>query len=119
MKTFNDLNFKPTDYRPGSYTATMDLDEYTISVIYGDGAYGKGPAYDTYEVAVFENGHDDPVPLSDESDVIGWQNAEEITSLMKILQTEPAFGTCVRLLKRTKYSRRFLNISHMRDSAFV
>ncbi len=118
MKTFNNLNFKPDNIRSGVMRASVTIDTYTLSVVYGQGMYGRGPTHDTYEVAVSQLDHDELLPLSRENDVLGWQNEEEITSLMKILHTEPGFGDCLRVLKRTKYSTRFNNISHMRDQAF-
>ena len=120
MKTFNDLTFKADAIRPDCFRSTFTFDNYVMSITYGPGMYGKGPAYDTYEVALFQDDDsDDLLPLSYDSDVLGWQNGEEITSLMKIVQTEPDFGTCLKVLKRTKYARRFNNISHMRDEAFA
>jgi hypothetical protein len=119
MKTFKDIKFKQDSIRTGVMRASITLDCYTLSVVYGDTMYGDGPTHDTYEVAVWQKGHDELLPLSSDNDVVGWQNSEEITSLMKILQTEPGFGDCVRVLKRTKYNNRFSNISHMRDQAFA
>jgi hypothetical protein len=119
MNKFENLNFKPDALRPACFRASITLGDYTLSVVYGqNGLYGNGPTHDTYEVAVTQDGHEDLLPLQYDSEVLGWQNSEEISSLMKILQTEPGFGDCLRILKRTKYSRRFNNISHMRDEAF-
>jgi hypothetical protein len=122
MKTFNDLRFMPHPHVKGRMRAVLDLgddDMYTLSVVYGEGTYGRGPAYNTYEVAVVQTGHEDFLPLQCDNDVLGWQNDEEITCLMKVLQTESGFGDCLRILKRTKYSRKFNNISQMRDEAFA
>lgn len=120
MKTFNDLTFKADTIRQDCFRSTFTFDNYVMSITYGPTMYGKGPAYDTYEVALFQDDDSDGLlPLSYDSDVLGWQNAEEITSLMKIVQTEPDFGTCLKVLKRTKYHRRFGNISHTRDEAFA
>jgi hypothetical protein len=122
MRTFNDLRFMPDTTKPGRMRATMDLgddDRYTISVVYGEGVYGKGPTHDTYEVAAWEVGHDDLLPLQADDDVLAYQNHEEITRLMKLLQTESGFGDCLRVLKRTRYCKQFNNISHMRDQAFA
>lgn len=119
MKTFHDLKFMLDPTRPNRQRAKIDLDIYSMSVVFGDGAYGKGPAYDSYEVAAWEQDRDDFLHLSEDSDVLGWQNEAEITNLMKILQTEPDFGKALRVLKRTKYCRRYNNISHMRDEAFA
>ena len=98
--------------------AVLDLgddDMYTLSVVYGEDVHGKGPAYNTYEVAVVQAGHEDFLPLQCDDDVLGWQNDQEITGLMKVLQTESGFGDCLRILKRTKYYKKFNNISQMRD----
>mgnify|MGYP001119417151 CR=1 FL=1 len=111
----------PDPSRSGRMRATIDLgkdDMYTMSVVYGDKVYGNGPTHDTYEVAVFQHGHEDMLPLQASDDVLGYQNGEEITTLMKHLQSEPGFGEMLRVLKRTKYSRQFNNISQMRDQAF-
>ena len=119
MKTFDDLKFMVDQTRANRHRAIIHLDIYSMSVVFGDGTYGKGPTHDTYEVAAWECDRDDFLHLSEDSDVLGWQNAAEITSLMKILQTEPDFGKSLRVRKRTKYSRRFSNISHMRNEAFA
>ena len=119
MKTFNNLNFKPDARRPGCFRASITLDTYTLSVVYGPDMYGKGATHDTYEVAVLASDSDDLLPLSCDNDILGWQNGEEITGLMKILQTEPGFGDCLRVLKRTKYYRQFNSTSLIRDEAFA
>lgn len=113
MKTFDNLRFKKqqelVSIGMNKWYANLDINNYTISVIYGDSCYGGGPNYDTYEVAVFERDHEDPVPLQNDQDttVLGWVNHEEINALMKILHTEPNFGEACRVLHRTKYIRRF------------
>ena len=119
MKTFKDLKFMVDPTRANRQRAKIDLDIYSMSVVFGDGTYGKGPAHDTYEVAAWEVDRDDFLHLSEDSDVLGWQNEAEITNLMKILQTEPDFGKALRVLKRTKYARKYSNISHMKDAAFA
>lgn len=119
MKTFKNLRFNKQknleNVTIDKWCASLDIDDYTISVIYGDGCYGNGPNYDTYEVAVFEQGHEDPIPLQGDQDttVLGWVNHEEINSLMKILQTEPQFGEACRVFHRTRYNRRFSNIGSL------
>jgi hypothetical protein len=118
MKTFNDLKFRVDPTKANRQRAKIDLDIYSMSVVFGDGVYGKGPAYDSYEVAVWECDRDDFLHLSEDSDVLGWQNEAEITNLMKILQTEPDFGKALRVLKRTKYARKYSNNSHMSAAAF-
>lgn len=120
MRTFKDLKFKQDPSIPNKQHASMGIGDYTISVVFGDGCYGSGPAHDTYEVALFQTGHEDPVPLqSDEnSPMLGWCNHEEITALMRIVQREPGFGDACRVFQRTHYNRRFSNISQLRDQAF-
>ena len=108
MKTFEDLKFKPDTQRDECFRASMTLEDYTLSVVYGSGLYGDGPTHDTYEMAVYQSGHEDLLPLSDDDDVLGWQNSEEITRLMRILQTEPDFGEALRLIKRTRYVKQFI-----------
>jgi hypothetical protein len=118
-KTFADLNFKPDPFRAGKHAATIDINGYTVSVIYGDSCYGDGPTHDTYEFALFQDGHDAPVPLQGDNDdtVLGWVNHEEITVLMKIVQQEPEFGTACRVFKRTRYNHRFSNMSQLKTTA--
>ena len=119
MKQFKDLQFQKqltlTDQDMHRWNTTLDINDYTISVVYGDGAYGSGPKSDTYEVAVFETGHDDPIPLQgdDNSPILGWVSSEEISVLMKILHNEPQFGVACRVFHRTRYNRRFSNISDL------
>lgn len=119
MKTFDNLHFKKQQelesINMNKWYANLDINNYTISVIYGDSCYGKGPNYDTYEVAVFERDHKDPIPLQGDQDttVLGWVNNEEITALMKILHTEPHFGEACRVFHRTRYNRRFSNIGNL------
>ena len=122
MKTFKDLRFKKQQELESidvhKWQASLDICEYTISVIYGDSCYGNGPNYDTYEVAVYEKDQEYPVPLQGDQDttVLGWVNNEEITSLMKILQTEPHFGQACRVFYRTRYNHRFSNIGNLQTT---
>lgn len=79
MKTFDDLTFK---FRKGIsiIQARMDFPNgYGISVVSGDGLYCD----DTFEVAVFKDGHYD-TPITD--DVLGYQTQEDITKIMIELQ---------------------------------
>lgn len=122
MKTFKDLNFRKQSELESigmhKYSASLDLNNYTISVIHGDSCYGNGPEYNTFEVAVYEQGHDDPVPLQSDKNmpVLGWVTSEEITVLMKILQQEPGFGDACRVFQRTRYNKRFSNISNLSNT---
>ena len=122
MKQFKDLQFSKqhilAERDIHRWNASLDLDHYTISVVYGDGAYGSGPKSDTYEVAVYEDGRDDPIPLQgdDNGPILGWVSGEEISVLMKILQDEPQFGIACRVFHRTRYNRRFSNISDLHST---
>ena len=118
MKRFKDLKFVEIPYKSNAFNATLDLGPLSISVGYGDGLYGSGPAYDTYEVSVFDPDTDVTVPLSADNDVLGWQHRSEIDQLMINLQKEPGFAEACRIFKRTQHNKCFNNISHMRDEAF-
>jgi len=113
------LQFKPMGHKPNAFNATLQLGHLDISVSYGDGLYGSGPAYDTYEVSVWDNTTDKIVPLSSSDDVLGWQHKNEIDNLMIHVQKEPGFAEACRIFKRTQYNKHFDNISHMRDDAFA
>lgn len=119
MKRFKDLQFKPMNDKQRAFNATLTLGDLDISVGYGEGLYGSGPAYDTYEVAVWDNNTDKTVPLSSSDDVLGWQHKNEIDNLMIAIQKEPGFAEACRIFKRTQYNKCFSNISHMRDDAFA
>ena len=118
MKRFKDLQFKVMDHKPTAFNATLQLGHLDISVGYGDGLYGSGPSYDTYEVSVWDRDTDKIVPLSASDDVLGWQHKNEIDALMVTIQKEPGFAEACRIFKRTQYNKCFDNISHMRDEAF-
>ena len=89
MKRFRDLQFNEIPFRSGAYNATTSLGDLSISVGYGDGLYGSGPAYDTYEVMVYNSVTDVTVPLSTDNDVLGWQRKNDIDSLMVQIQKDP------------------------------
>lgn len=118
MKRFKDLQFNEIPHKSGAYNATLDLGTYTVSVGYGEGLYGSGPSYDTYEVMVVDTETDIPVPLSSDNDVLGWQHKVEIDDLIVSLQKEPGFGEACRIFKRTQHNKCFNNISLMRNEAF-
>lgn len=113
IKQFSQLVFEKNTHNNNWY-AQVNIGMYTMSVGYGPTMYGRGPEHDAYEVAVWETHTDDDVPLTSENDVIGWVDHEEIDSLMHVLATEPMFGECCRMLKRTGYSARFSNIGRFR-----
>ena len=91
MKTFDDLVFKDHPNTAGGLMASLDLGDYTLSVVTmkdkGDtvfgGLYGSQLA-GTYEVAVF--GKRGMVHLSEWDDVLGWQTPEQITAIMETIQ---------------------------------
>jgi hypothetical protein len=118
MKRFKDLLFTEMDHKPTAFNATLQLGHLDISVGYGEGLYGSGPSYDTYEVSVWDRNTEKIVPLSASDDVIGWQSKSEVDSLMVNIQKEPGFAEACRIFKRTQYNKCFDNISHMRDEAF-
>ena len=89
--TFNDLDFNDHANVEGGIQAKLDLgDGFEISVVsmkegerpFG-GLYGNASA-GTYEVAVFYNGN--MAPLAKYDDVIGWQDEDAITMLMRDIQ---------------------------------
>ena len=86
MKSFDDLEFTYDDsIRRWSASLTLD-NGYHFSVISGndDGAiqpfYGRYP--DTFEVAVF-NEDGNWVPLGTYDDVLGWQDRNQVSSLIR------------------------------------
>ena len=89
MKRFRDLQFNEIPYKSGAFNATLNLGDLSISVGYGDGLYGSGPAYDTYEVMVFNSTTDETVQLSSEDQVLGWQHKNDVDSLMIQIQQHP------------------------------
>ena len=89
--TFNVLDFHPHAHVEGGVQAKLDLgDGFEISVVsmkegerpFG-GLYGNASA-GTYEVAVFYNGN--MTPLAKYDDVIGWQDEDAVTLLMRDIQ---------------------------------
>lgn len=84
MKTFKDLEFKPHNNCKGGIQAIMEFPNgYGISVIQGKYFYCND---NTYEVAVLKNGnlcYDTDIT----DDVLGYQTEEDITRIMKKLQT--------------------------------
>jgi hypothetical protein len=89
MKTFKDLEFKEHPHRPQFNTqAKMFFDNgYGISVITGSGAYKSETR--PYEVAVIKGNEEDwslcyDTPITD--DVIGYNNEEDVTEIMKQVQ---------------------------------
>lgn len=115
MKRFRDLQFKPMNHKLNAYNATLNLGALTISVGYGDGLYGSGPAYDTYEVSVYNPVTDDTTPLGADDDVLGWQHRSDIDQLMIDIQQTPGFEQNCNDLNRGQDNKCFDNISRMKD----
>lgn len=81
MKTFEDLNFKFTEY--GIQATQTFKNGYGISVIKSKFSYGGEEGF--YECAVLKDGsfcYDTPVT----DDVIGWCTEEKVTEIMKQIQ---------------------------------
>lgn len=85
MKNFDDLNFT-YDESMRRWMASLTLDNgYSFSVIAGKNEdynpfYGRYP--DTFEVAVF-NPDSSWVPLGAHDDVLGWQDRNQVSSLIR------------------------------------
>jgi len=94
MKTFNDLNFQKHPHADsmagalfGGFSTQARLffnNGYGVSVVQGNGAYGK------YEAAVLKGDEKNSnicysTPITD--DVIGCDSTEEITRIMKSIQS--------------------------------
>jgi len=84
MKTFKDLIFKTgTGFSAGSFAKMHFPNGYGISVVLGEQNYSNG--INTYEVAVLKGQdlwYDTPIT----NDVLGWQDTEEVTEIMKQIQ---------------------------------
>lgn len=84
MKTFKDLEFKPHLAGMGGVQASMNFDNgYGVSVIKFYGSYGYP---DLWEVAVL---YQDSLTYSTDitSDVLGHQTDQDVTDVMKKVQT--------------------------------
>jgi hypothetical protein len=84
MKTFKDLVFEPHSIGRGQH-AVLEFDNgYGVSVLLGDMFYSNG--VNTYELGVLANGYlSYETPITD--DVLGRVTEEEITKIMKELQS--------------------------------
>lgn len=87
MFTFKDLQFKPHSIMtadPTAIQAIMEFDNgYGVSVIRGQLFYCNE---NTYEVAILKDGdlcYDTPIT----DDVLGYQTKDQVTKIMKKLQT--------------------------------
>jgi len=82
MKTFADLEFKAHPVGRG-LQAKMDFDNgYGVSVLFGTDWYSNGT--DTYELAVFKDGHINYEHT--QGDVMGYKSSDEVTSWMRQVQ---------------------------------
>jgi hypothetical protein len=85
MKTFDDLEFKPTFFIRNGVQAKLDLgNDIEVSVVGGDGVYGDGVT--TFEVAAFYKTLDKFVPFEDGDNVSGWNTKEEVTKIINRLE---------------------------------
>jgi hypothetical protein len=85
MKTFDDLEFKPTFFIRNGVQAKLDLgNDIEVSVVGGDGMYGDGVK--TFEVAAFYKTIGKFVPFENGDDVSGWNTKEEVTKIINKLE---------------------------------
>lgn len=106
MIKFKDVEFIESKYAHSvKYNALVRIGPYDLAIGYGDGMYGSGPKSDTYEVALFDE--NDTVPLSDQTDVLGWVNSAEIDQMIMMLHETSGFGQACRVFKRSRWNRRF------------
>ena len=106
MIKFKDVEFKENKYAHSvRYNASVIIGPYVLSIGYGDMMYGSGPKSDTYEVALFDEF--DIVPLSDQTDCLGWVNSAEIDHIIDMLHETSGFGQACRVFKKTRWNRRF------------
>jgi len=85
MKTFDDLEFKPTFFIRNGVQSKLDLgNDIEVSVVGGDGMYGDGVT--TFEVAALYKTLGKFVPFEDGNDVSGWNTKEEVTKIINKLE---------------------------------
>lgn len=107
MIRFKDIQFEQHKIREDfvRYNGTLNIGPYVLSVSYGEMVYGSGPDSDTYEVAIWDE--HDIIPLSDDSDVLGWTHSAEIDQIILMLHDVSNFGDACRVFKKTRWNRRF------------
>lgn len=74
-----------SEFYRGKFNATFKHQGLVLSVSYGEGLYGSGPGENsdgTYEIAMWRDGCDGWIKLSDHDDVAGWQTDEQVNSLI-------------------------------------
>ena len=89
MKTFEDLEFKPHEFREDAKQAVMFFENgYGVSVLFGKPFYSNG--IDTYELAVIHRAGEDSFVIKCDADitddVFGYMSKEEVTEAMKEVQ---------------------------------
>lgn len=87
MKTFKDLVFKPHSIGNGVQAILKFDNKYGISVVKFNGSYGYSK--DLWEIAILDKELDlcYSTPITD--DVIGYLSDDEVTDIMKQIQTLP------------------------------
>ena len=111
MKNFDDLKFTYDDsIRRWSASLTLD-NGYLFSVIAGDKddqwsvPYGSYP--DTFEVAVF-NEDGNFVPLGAYDDVLGWQDRNQVSSLIRQFEMDgQAHENLLVAMREEKREKKF------------
>lgn len=91
MKTIKDVNFDKHPIIPDAIIGTLEVGDFTVSLIQGNRTYSSA---DTYEVAVFDETQagkdaDAQLWLGEDQNIRGWQSPEEIDNLLRILQFNP------------------------------
>lgn len=89
MKTFEDLEFKPHEFREDATQAVMFFENgYGASVLFGKPFYSNG--IDTYELAVVHRVGEDSFVIKYDTgitnDVLACISKEEVTEAMKKVQ---------------------------------
>lgn len=85
--TVDSLQF--SEFYIGKFNATFKHEKLVLSVSYGEGLYGSGPTENgdgTYEVAMWREGCDDWIKLSDHDDVAGWMSGRQVNGLIADMQ---------------------------------
>jgi hypothetical protein len=83
--TFQDLEFAPhANGMKGAVQAKLELPNgIVISVVGGGGLYGNG--IETFEVGAWHKEGHEWIQLSEFDDVVGWQDKDDITAIIKKL----------------------------------
>lgn len=84
MKTFDDLQFKTTEFSKGIISRIDFENGWGASVVSSQGSYGGKEGL--YEIAVLKNGdlhYDNEVA---NGDVIGYLNSDQVTEILEKIQ---------------------------------